>query len=198
MIGSPYCVRRYAVDAILRWRRGPGQRQGGSGGQRRAAPTRLCAQSCGPRSSLDARHTRRGSFEASRAIWSQIRRLDQDWRRGPGSRTGPLLPALARRGPAGRLFRRATRRHRRHSRRPSPTSATASGATWPCCMTNDVFSRTWAGRSGPAPAEDFWPAVIARFTRPASRDRAPRRDLLGHGMGSAAARIRLLLRQTAL
>ncbi len=28
-------------------------------------------------------------------------------------------------------------------------------------MTNDVFTRTWAGRTGPAPAEDFWPTVIA-------------------------------------
>jgi hypothetical protein len=27
-------------------------------------------------------------------------------------------------------------------------------------MTNEVFSRTWAGRTGPAPNEEFWPAVI--------------------------------------
>jgi hypothetical protein len=27
-------------------------------------------------------------------------------------------------------------------------------------MTNDVFSRTWGGRTGPPPPEDFWPAVV--------------------------------------
>jgi hypothetical protein len=30
-------------------------------------------------------------------------------------------------------------------------------------MTNDVFSRTWASHAGPAPAEEFWPVVIARL-----------------------------------
>jgi hypothetical protein len=28
-------------------------------------------------------------------------------------------------------------------------------------MMNDVFSRTWGDRAGPAPADDFWPTVIA-------------------------------------
>ncbi|MFL6160806.1 MAG: alpha-amylase [Jatrophihabitantaceae bacterium] len=28
-------------------------------------------------------------------------------------------------------------------------------------MTNDVFAKTWGGRTGPAPAEEFWPEVIA-------------------------------------
>jgi hypothetical protein len=27
-------------------------------------------------------------------------------------------------------------------------------------MTNDVFSRTWGGRTGPPPAQEFWPTVI--------------------------------------
>ena len=29
-------------------------------------------------------------------------------------------------------------------------------------MTNEVFGRTWGERVGPAPAEDYWPALIAR------------------------------------
>lgn len=29
-------------------------------------------------------------------------------------------------------------------------------------MTNDVFGRTWGDRAGQAPAEDYWPALIAR------------------------------------
>jgi hypothetical protein len=30
-------------------------------------------------------------------------------------------------------------------------------------MTNQVFGKTWAGRTGPEPAEEFWPAVIAEM-----------------------------------
>jgi hypothetical protein len=30
-------------------------------------------------------------------------------------------------------------------------------------MTNDIFARTWDGRAGAAPAEDFWPAVIGEL-----------------------------------
>jgi hypothetical protein len=30
-------------------------------------------------------------------------------------------------------------------------------------MTNDIFARTWGGRTGPAPAGDFWPAVIGEL-----------------------------------
>ena len=29
-------------------------------------------------------------------------------------------------------------------------------------MTNEVFARTWGERAGPAPAEDYWPAIIGR------------------------------------
>ncbi|MFD3502866.1 alpha-amylase [Streptomyces sp. NPDC058676] len=38
-------------------------------------------------------------------------------------------------------------------------------------MMNDVFAKTWGDRAGPAPAEDFWPYVIPRV-------RARRPDLL--------------------
>ncbi len=30
-------------------------------------------------------------------------------------------------------------------------------------MTNDVFAKTWSGRTGSPPAEEFWPAVIGRL-----------------------------------
>jgi hypothetical protein len=29
--------------------------------------------------------------------------------------------------------------------------------------TNQVFARTWGGRTGPAPAAEFWPAVLGRL-----------------------------------
>jgi hypothetical protein len=34
-------------------------------------------------------------------------------------------------------------------------------------MTNEVFAKTWAGRAGPEPDEEFWPAVIAVSRWPA-------------------------------
>jgi hypothetical protein len=32
-------------------------------------------------------------------------------------------------------------------------------------LTNEVFARTWGGRTGPAPAEEFWPTVIGLLRR---------------------------------
>jgi Alpha amylase, catalytic domain len=32
-------------------------------------------------------------------------------------------------------------------------------------LTNDVFSRTWGGRTGPEPSEEFWPTVIGALRR---------------------------------
>ncbi len=32
-------------------------------------------------------------------------------------------------------------------------------------MTNEVFGRTWGERAGPAPAEEYWPALIGRVRR---------------------------------
>jgi hypothetical protein len=32
-------------------------------------------------------------------------------------------------------------------------------------MTNEVFTRTWGGRAGPVPADDYWPALIGRVKR---------------------------------
>jgi glycosidase len=40
-------------------------------------------------------------------------------------------------------------------------------------MTNQVFAKTWGGRTGPEPGEEFWPAVIA-----ALRDRSPETVLI--------------------
>jgi hypothetical protein len=40
-------------------------------------------------------------------------------------------------------------------------------------MTNEIFAKTWGGRAGPEPDEEFWPAVIAGL-----RDRHPQTVLL--------------------
>jgi hypothetical protein len=40
-------------------------------------------------------------------------------------------------------------------------------------MTNQIFAKTWGGRAGPEPGQEFWPAVIAGL-----RDRHPQTVLL--------------------
>ena len=65
-------------------------------------------------------------------------------------------------------------------------------------MTNEVFARTWGVRAGSAPAEEYWPALIARVKAGAPRPAVHRRGLLGHGVDAPAARIRPLLRQASL
>ena len=65
-------------------------------------------------------------------------------------------------------------------------------------MLNDIFERTWGGRAGSRPDDDYWTDGDSRDQRPASGVQVHRRGLLGPGVGTAAAGIRLLLRQEAL
>ena len=65
-------------------------------------------------------------------------------------------------------------------------------------MTNQVFARTWGGRAGPEPGEEFWPTVIG-----ALRGRHPETVLVAEAYwdmewAASAAGLRLLLRQAAL
>ena len=62
-------------------------------------------------------------------------------------------------------------------------------------MTNEVFARTWGERAGPAPQDEYWPALIGAHEGGAPGLPVPRRGLLGHGVDAAAAGLRPLLRQ---
>ena len=66
-----------------------------------------------------------------------------------------------------------------------------------------IIQQTWGDRSRPAdgsPPKDnpFWPEAIAAIKRRHPRLPVRRRGLLGHGVGAAAGRLRLHLRQAPL
>ena len=86
-------------------------------------------------------------------------------RPGSSRAAATLLPAVARRRAAQRVLAGAARRRRRDAGRRSAASATALRCDMAMLMTNEVFARTWGDRAGPAPAEDYWPALIARVKR---------------------------------
>ena len=66
-------------------------------------------------------------------------------------------------------------------------------------LLNSVFERTWGDRVGPRPHAEYWADIISRqLSRHTSRFPLYRRGVLGPGVGVAATRIRLLLRQTTL
>ncbi len=114
-----------------------------------------------------------------------------------GARPRPVLPALARRRTAQRVLarpargdRRDPRRHRQSVRRDPLRHGHADDQR---CLRQDV------GRPGRARTRRGVLAGRHRGpARSAPRDRADRRGLLGHGVGPAAAGLRLLLRQAAL
>ena len=101
--------------------------------------------------------------------------------------------------PAGRTRCSSTTPIRRCRRRRWAELATIAGqcdgvrCDMAMLLLPEVFQRTWG--LTPAP---FWPKAIAAVRRSASRLHVPGRGLLGPRMGTAAAGLRLLLRQAAV
>jgi hypothetical protein len=162
VIGSPYCVRRYEVDPIL-------------GGTDALASARAALAARGVRLMLDYvpnhvapdhpwTHTHPDRFirgeisdlESDPTAWTRVD--DQILARGRDPYFPPW-PDVVQLDAFSSGLRAAT---------AETLAAIADQCDGIRCdmamlMTNDVFSRTWAGRTGPAPNEDFWPAVIARL-----------------------------------
>jgi hypothetical protein len=160
VIGSPYCVRRYEVDAAF----------GGTDG---LAAARAALAARGVRLLLDyvpnhvapdhpwtETHPERfirggaGDLEADPAAWTKVG--DHILARGRDPYFPPW-PDVVQLDAFSPDLRAAT---------TDTLTAIAEQCDGIRCdmamlMTNDVFSRTWAGRSGPAPAAEFWPTVIA-------------------------------------
>jgi Alpha amylase, catalytic domain len=164
VIGSPYCVRRYEVDPAF-------------GGPEGLAAARADLADGGVRLLLDyvpnhvapdhpwtKEHPDRfvrgstGELESDPTAW--IRIGDQILARGrdPYFPPWPDVVQLDAFSPALR----------------AATAATLTDIADQCdgircdmamLMTNEVFARTWGGRTGAPPAEDFWPAVIAQLRR---------------------------------
>ena len=132
VIGSPYCVRRYVVDAAFGGPRRAGRGPGRAGRPRRAAGPGLRAQPCRPGPPLGDERARSCSSRAPRTTCGRIR--PAGWRRA--ARCSPTAATrTSRRGPMSCSSTRSRRRcaRRRPTRWPtSPPSATGSAATWPC------------------------------------------------------------------
>ena len=164
VIGSPYCVRRYVVDASF-------------GGPEALAAARAVLAARGIRLLLDyvpnhvapdhpwvTSHPElfvRGSesdIEADPAGWVRIGEHVLAHGRDPYFPPWPDVVQLNAFSPALR----------------AATVATLQDIAGQCdgmrcdmamLMTNQVFARTWGGRAGPEPAEEFWPSVLGGLRR---------------------------------
>ena len=65
-------------------------------------------------------------------------------------------------------------------------------------LINRVFEQTWDARAGQAPAAEYWREVIAAVRAQPPRVPVHGRGVLGPGVGASAAGLRLLLRQAAV
>ena len=160
VIGSPYCVRRYVVDDSF-------------GGPRALAEARAKLAARGVRLLLDyvpnhvapdhpwvTTHPEllvnggEADIEAEPAAWVRAAGHILAHGRDPYFPPWPDVVQLDAFSPALR----------------AATAQTLSDIAGQCdgircdmamLMTNQVFAKTWGGRTGPEPGEEFWPAVIA-------------------------------------
>ena len=160
VIGSPYCVRRYVVDDSF-------------GGPQGLAAARAALAARGQRLLLDyvpnhvapdhpwvTSHPElfvnggEADIEAEPANWVRAAGHILAHGRDPYFPPWPDVVQLDAFSPALR----------------AATTATLADIAGQCdgircdmamLLTNQVFARTWGGRTGPAPDEEFWPAVIA-------------------------------------
>ena len=158
-VGSPYCVRRYVVDAAPRRPGGSGRRAGGAGERGLRLILDFVPNHVAPRPPVGRRSTPSASSRGS----------DDDLAREPG-----LVPARGDRVIAcGRdpyfpawpdvaqlnAFSAAAARGRA-STRSATIAEQCDGVRCDMAMLliNDVFARTWGERAGPRPADEFWPS----------------------------------------
>ena len=160
VIGSPYCVRRYVVDDSF-------------GGPQGLAAARAALAARGLRLLLDyvpnhvapdhpwvTSHPElfvnggEADIEAEPASWMRTSRHILAHGRDPYFPPWPDVVQLDAFSPALRAATSATL---------ADIAAQCDGIRCDMAMllTNQVFARTWGGRTGQAPDEEFWPAVIA-------------------------------------
>jgi hypothetical protein len=164
IIGSPYCVRRYVVDESL-------------GGRDGLAKARQALADRGARLVLDyvpnhvapdhpwtTEHPERfvrgeqGDLDADPAGWIAVGGQILARGRDPYFPPWPDVVQLDAFSPA---LRNAT------AETLGDISDQCDGIRCDMAMllTNDVFAKTWGGRTGAPPAEEFWPTVIAALRR---------------------------------
>ena len=172
VIGSPYCVRRYVVDASF-------------GGPAALAEARAALAARGIRLLLDyvPNHVApdhpwvtshpdlfvngdEAAIEGEPAAWVRAAGHILAHGRDPYFPPWPDVVQLDAFSPAMRAATVATL---------ADIAAQCDGirCDMAMLMTNEVFAKTWAGRTGRVPDEEFWPAVIAGL-----RSRHPRTVLV--------------------
>jgi len=160
VIGSPYCVRRYVVDASF-------------GGPEALAEARAALAARGIRLLLDyvPNHVApdhpwvlshpelfvngdEADIEAEPASWVRAAGRILAHGRDPYFPPWPDVVQLYAFSPALRAATAATL---------TDIAAQCDGirCDMAMLMTNGVFAKTWGGRTGAEPGEEFWPAVIA-------------------------------------
>ena len=161
VIGSPYCVRRYVVDDSF-------------GGPRALAEARAKLAARGVRLLLDyvPNHVAPDHPWVTTRPELLVNGDEADIEAGsrrpgcgpPGTSWPTAATRTSRRGP---MWCSLTRSRPPCARRPCrPCSDIAGQCDGIRCdmamlMTNQVFAKTWGGRTGQEPGEEFWPTVIA-------------------------------------
>ena len=158
VVGSPYCIRDYAVDAHL----------GGPAGLA-AARAALAERGLGLILDFVPNHvapdhpwTRRAPGVLRRAAARTTSTRDpasfvRVGGRRARERPRPLLPGLARRRAAERVLARPARRRGRDAATSIAAQCDGVRCDMAMLMMNDIFERTWGERAGPRPADDYWP-----------------------------------------
>jgi hypothetical protein len=159
VVGSPYCVRRYEVDAHL-------------GGRAGLAQARQCLAERGLRLVLDfvPNHVAPDHPWATDHPEYFVAGTDDDLRRDPSSfrRTNGRVLACGRDPffPAWEdvlqlnAFSPALRAAVRDTLVSIAEQADAVRCDMAMLLMNDIFARTWGARVGAPPAQDYWPSII--------------------------------------
>ena len=159
VVGSPYCVRGYVVDADF-------------GGPTALAAARAALAARGARLVLDyvPNHVSRPSLGQERPGTVRPRpraRLGADpagWLKAAGQVLAHGRDPYFRRGP---MSFSSTRSPRPCAPRPRTLAESRASVTDPVrhghADDQPIFAKTWGTRAGPAPAEEFWPAVLGHL-----------------------------------
>ena len=162
VIGSPYCVRRYTVDAAF-------------GGPDALAAARAALAARGVRLILD--YVPNHVAPDHRWVTSRpelfVRGDEEDVRADPGAWLVTAGQVLAHgRDPYFPPWPDVVQLDAFSPALRTATADTLADIAGQCdgmrcdmamLMTNRVFARTWGGRTGPAPAAEFWPDVLGQL-----------------------------------
>ena len=162
IIGSPYCVRRYVVDTAF-------------GGPEALAAARAALAARGARLLLDyvPNHVAPDHPWVTSDPQLFVQGNDHDIQADPAGWTQAAGHVLAHgRDPYFPPWPDVVQLDAFSPALRAATARTLAGIADRCdgircdmamLMTNQVFARTWGGRTGPEPAEEFWPAVIGEL-----------------------------------